>query len=403
MQSLAYLSKNPGIGGELKTTPEDFQVEEMMQNGMVLEVDKKVELGPGNGDFTYFVLQKKGWNTIDALNKIGEKVGCGIKSFGYAGTKDRNALTTQLASVYKQDVGAIRIKDIRILGTWKAEEKVGLGDLLGNRFTIRVKTNKRKTETKIHEISEQLGGVFPNYFGPQRFGNRQNNHLIGKNMLLGSFRRACEEYLFGGKTEENKKAKIARDYLKNTGDYKKAALEFPQHLTYERLMLLHLSKNPNDFANAIRKLPRGISLMFIHAYQSYLFNRILSEKLRGGGGLEAGEYYCLPNEFGFPDITRKSDAGYLVGKLFGYESGIGSVDKQILEEEGIRPEDFKMRSYPELASKGNYRAMICPLNDFLFKEGECEFKFSLPSGSYATIVMREFLDEKKDAQASQGP
>ena len=396
MQSLAYLSKNPGIGGEIKTTPEDFQVEEIMGNGMVLEIDKKVELAGDKGDFTYFVLQKKSWNTIDALKAIGDKVGCGIKSFGYAGTKDRNALTTQLASVYKQDVGAVRLKDIKILGSWKAEKKIELGDLLGNRFTIRVKTNKRKTETKIHEISEHLGGVFPNYFGPQRFGNRENTHLVGKNMLQGSFRRACEEYLFGGNVEGNEKARIAREDLKKTGDYKKAALEFPQHLTYERLILLHLAKNPNDFANAIRKLPRGISLMFIHAYQSYLFNRVLSEKLRGSSGLEAGEYYCLTNEFGFPDLSRKSDAGYMVGKLIGYESEIGSVDKQILEEEGIRPEDFKMRSYPELASKGNFRAMTCPINDFSFKEDGCEFKFSLPSGSYATMVMREFLDEKKD-------
>ena len=397
MQSLAYLSKNPGIGGEIKTTPEDFQVEEIMGNGMVLEIDKKVELAGDKGDFTYFVLQKKSWNTIDALKAIGDKVGCGIKSFGYAGTKDRNALTTQIASVYKQDVGAVRLKDIKILGSWKAEKKIELGDLLGNRFTIRVKTNKRKTETKIHEISEHLGGVFPNYFGPQRFGNRENTHLVGKNMLQGSFRRACEEYLFGGKVEENEKAKVARESLKSSGDYKKAALEFPQHLTYERLILLHLAKNPNDFANAIRKLPRGISLMFIHAYQSYLFNRVLSEKLRGSSGLEAGEYYCLTNEFGFPDLSRKSDAGYMVGKLIGYESEIGSVDKQILEEEGIRPEDFEMRAYPELASKGNFRAMTCPINDFSFKEDGCEFRFSLPSGSYATMVMREFLDEKKDA------
>ncbi|MFH1470944.1 MAG: tRNA pseudouridine(13) synthase TruD, partial [Candidatus Micrarchaeota archaeon] len=395
MQSLAYLSKKPGIGGEIKTTPEDFIVEEIMQNGMALDVGKEVKLTGDKGDFTYFVLQKKNWNTIDALRAIGDKLGCGMKSFGYAGMKDRNALTTQLASVYKQDIGAVSIKDIKILGSWKSEKKLELGDLLGNRFTIRVKSPKRKTEQKIHEIKEELGGVFPNYFGPQRFGTRENNHVIGKNMLQGSFRRACEEYLFGGKPEENESAKKARENLKSTGDYKKALVEFPGHLVYERLLLLHLSKNPNDYVNAIRKLPRGISLMFVHSYQSYLFNRALSEKIKGGGGLDIGEYNCLPNEFGFPDLATRADSGYLVGKLIGYESELGGFEKQILEEEGIRLEDFRMRSFPELSSKGWFRAMTCPLNDFSFKEDGCEFRFSLPSGSYATMVMREFLTEDK--------
>jgi tRNA pseudouridine13 synthase len=392
---LAYLSKTPGIGGQMKLDAEDFVVEEITKDGTVLERDAKIEREQGSGNFTHFVLQKKNWNTIDALKAIGDKVGCSLKSFGYAGTKDRNAITTQLASVYKKDLGAVSIKDIKILGTWKDERKVSLGNLLGNRFTIKVKTGKRKTSEKISGIYDELGGVFPNYFGPQRFGNRGNTHLVGKNIIRGSCRRACEEYLFGGEKEENEKARIARESLKDSGNYKKALAEFPQHLTYERLMLLHLSKNPNDYANAIRKIPRGISLMFVHAYQSYLFNRILSAKLKGGLGTDVGEYHCLSNEFGFPDLARKSDAGFLVGKIIGYESELGSGEKEILEEEEIRLGDFKLQSFPELGSKGGYRLMTCPIKDFLFNETVCEFKFSLPSGAYATMVMREFLDEGK--------
>jgi tRNA pseudouridine13 synthase len=393
---LAYLSKTSGIGGQMKLDSEDFVVEEIMTDGTVLERDAKIEREEGSGNFTHFVLQKKNWNTIDALRAIGDKVGCGIANFGYAGTKDRNAVTTQLASVYKKDLGAVSIKDIKILGTWKKDKKVSLGDLLGNRFTIKVKTNKRKTSEKISGIYDELGGVFPNYFGPQRFGNRNNTHLVGKHMLAGSFRRACEEYLFGGEREGNEKARVARENLKKNGDYKKAVSEFPQHLTYERLMLLHLSKNPNDFANAIRKIPRGISLMFVHAYQSHLFNRILSAKLAGGVGTDVGEYRCLSNEFGFPDLNRRSEAGFLVGKIIGYESELGSSEKEILEEEEVRTEDFRMRSYPELASKGGHRLMTCPIKDFVFSEAGCEFKFSLPSGAYATVAMREFLDQKHE-------
>lgn len=391
---LAYLSKSPGVGGSIKTSPEDFIVEEIMPDGTVLQIDAEIER-QGSGNFTHFVLQKKNWNTLDALREIGRKTGCGIKSFGYAGTKDRVAITTQLASVFKKDVGAVSLKDIKILGSWKSEKKVSLGELLGNRFSIRVKASARKPAERVSTIYEELGGLFPNYFGPQRFGTRENTHLVGKHMLKGSFRRACEEYLFGGKDEENEKAKAARENLKSTGDYKKALAEFPEHLTYERLMLLHLSKNPNDYANAIRKVPRGLSLMFVHAYQSYLFNRVLSEKIRTGSGTDIGEYSCWENQFGFPDLERRVDSGYLVGKIVGYESELSDIEKKILEDEEVRQEDFRMRSFPELGSKGTHRVMLCPIKDFTFNEQDCCFRFSLPSGSYATMVMREFMEQKK--------
>ncbi|MFH1448221.1 MAG: tRNA pseudouridine(13) synthase TruD, partial [Candidatus Micrarchaeota archaeon] len=214
---LTYLSKRQGIGGKIKDCPEDFIVEEIMRDGTVLERDKKLEREPGAGDFTHFVLQKTNWNTLDVLRKIGKKLGCGLKSFGYAGTKDRNAVTTQLVSVYRQEIGSFRLKDVRILGSWKCDEKVSLGDLLGNRFTIRVNTGKRKTEDHIHSIYEEMDRLFPNYFGQQRFGIRENTHVVGKHMLQGSFRRACEEYLFGGKKENNADAREAREELKNSG------------------------------------------------------------------------------------------------------------------------------------------------------------------------------------------
>ncbi len=395
---LVYLSKTKGIGGNIKNTPEDFIVEEIMEDGTLLEKDKKItrEQGSeGGGEFTHFILQKTNWNTFDALREIGKRLKCSLKSFGYAGTKDRNAITTQLASVYQKEVNSVKIKDMRILGSWKAEKKVSLGDLMGNRFTIRVKTGKRKTEDVVHSIYEEMAGMFPNYFGPQRFGMRRNTHVVGKNMLVGSFRRACEEYLFGGEKETNESARNARENLKNTGDYKKALTEYPKHLFYERTLIGHLVKNPNDYVNAMRKLPRGLSLMFIHAYQAYLFNRILSIKTDVGGGADIGEYYCGENAYGFADINHRTSMGFLVGKLPGYESEIGEVEKEILAEEGIRPVDFKMRSFPEISSKGGYRVMYCPIKDFEFSEENCEFRFALPSGSYATMVIREFTDEDK--------
>src|SRR3989338_9932290 len=141
---LSYLSNIKGVGGSLKASPEHFVVEEITEGGEVLEGGKKIERQVAAGakekfDFTHFVLQKRGWDTTGELRAIGRQLGCGIKRFSYAGMKDRQALTTQLCGVYgfaPERVMGVRVKDIEILGAWAAVDKVRMGGLAGNRFTV---------------------------------------------------------------------------------------------------------------------------------------------------------------------------------------------------------------------------------------------------------------------------
>ena len=408
MDALPHLSKTFGIGGELKLREEDFTVEEITLEGEVLELGKRFERR-GSGDFTHFVLQKKGWNTLHALRAVGRLLGVGIKRFGYAGTKDRRAVTTQLCSAWRVEPAALlslSLKDISINGAWLAPDRVSLGDLLGNRFVVRASGVSEDAEERVAKIAAELGGIFPNYFGEQRFGTmRSNTHIVGKLIVANDFRGAVLNYLCFVDDGEMEDAREARRRLSEEMDFAKALEYFPSHLKYERLMLNHLARNPNDFVNAMRKLPRGLSLMFVHAYQSWLFNEMLAERVRNGRlAVEKGDFVCPANSYGFPDVgkarraERAGEEGFLVGRMPGYETEeLTEEESALFEREGITPKSFLIKSFPEISSRGVLRAMLAPFKEFWFRMDGKDgiFSFSLPAGSYATVLLREFMDLEK--------
>ncbi|MBU0533059.1 tRNA pseudouridine(13) synthase TruD [Candidatus Micrarchaeota archaeon] len=389
-----YLSKTPGIGGTIKSKPEDFLVEEIMPDGTLLEIDKQCSIKDEEGKFTHFILQKKDWSTSSALYEIAKRLAIGQKRISFAGTKDKTAVSTQRVSVFdipKERVLDLKIKDMQINGAWYAKDKVRLGQLLGNRFTIRVEG--AENVEKVKQISSELDGRFPNYFGEQRFGStRRNTHLIGLKMLQGKFDEAVEIFLCDSDKEQNPQAQAARNALKQTKNYKQALIDFPKHLQLERKLISYLMESQENYVEALKRLPRPILLMFIHALQSHIFNQLLSNRIENNSLEPAkGEYYCGEKN-GFPDIKKFQDSGWVVGKLIGYETPLNEQEKTLLEELGIEKDDFRMNEMPEIASKGTYRTLLAPIKDFNFNSNT--FRFTLPAGSYATVLMGEFLDEK---------
>ncbi len=411
------LSKSEGIGGMIKQAAEDFVVEEITENGTVLETKRQYsanDLGmqvDGGGRFTIFVMQKMNWNTIQALKRIAAWQRRGIKSVGFAGTKDRTSVSTQLCSIYgvtPEQLGDVRLKDLKINGAWRANEGIKMGELLGNRFTILVKDVKKPES--IGRINDELGGVFPNYFGEQRFGYRNNNVEIGVDIIKGDFKSAAMRFLTDTTNERNEDAISARNKLKETEDFKQALGSFPLYLRYERQLLDHLAMIPTDYAGAIRRLPRALSLMFVHSVDSYIFNTVIEKRIRDG--LTAPQPFdkvCRADRFGFPildRVTSAEDAGnvdgkrFIVGNIVGYDNEINEVEKGVLGELGITQEQFKVKSMPELNCKGAYKVLFAPYINFSYetRENEVGMQFSLPSGSYATVLMEEFLKQHQQSK-----
>ena len=393
---LAHLSKTSGTGGSIKSVPEDFIVEEIAQDGTVYQMGRQFTRPDVSGPYTHFILQKRDWSTSSALAEIARRLHVSQSGTNSAGIKDKAAISTQLASVRgagKEALLSLKIRDISINGAWGANDRVHIGDLLGNRFSIRVQGTIANPEERVKVIAEELDGKFPNYFGEQRFGStRRNTHLVGQKLLQGNLEEALMMFLCDSDGEENPQAREARKELKEKRDYGKALGYFPKHLRLERSLIAQLSVMPGDPAQALRRLPRNILLLFIHAFQSHLFNTLLSERiLEGPLELEGGEYFCGETH-GFPDIGKTEGEGWICGKLIGYNTPLNPREKALLEELGIAKEAFRMESLPEIASKGTYRTLLAPMKDFNFKREDTLFRFELPSGSYATVAMREFMD-----------
>ncbi len=411
--------------------PEEFIVEEIMQDGTILEFGKKIEMQDEkllkeNQYFSRFILQKRLWTTNNAIKRISDQLHISANRLNFAGNKDRNAISIQLCSAFaipKEKLLSLRLKDIQINGAWIANDKVKLGNLQGNRFTILLNEEnigkeqfERLSASSIIARLEKNNFAMPNYFGDQRFGSaRKNTAEVGKLILQGKFEEAVMNYLcFTDETERDEQAKSARIRLEKDRDFAKAMHFFPNFLRIEKRMLERLSKFPNDFLGAYRKLHRPLQLLFIHAFQSLMFNKLLEKKLENGDWQKAniGDHYCLLKN-GFPQeeileietdshlmdvqIQLNSRKAVLCANLIGYESILTEGEAAILLSEGISQEQFKLPSVPELGSKGDFRPICVYLSDFECSEMEVNEKkcirlrFSLPSGSYATVAIQNLL------------
>jgi len=362
----------------LQFTPDTFFVEEITSDGTVLELGKTYSFekpSPERDFFTHFVLQKREWNTVQALGAIARNLHVKPSRFDFAGTKDRQATTTQLCSVFAlapERLLQARVKDIQINGAWKADAKIRLGNLLGNRFTI-------KTDKPANAIPS-----FPNYFGEQRFGSgRGNTAKTGRLILAGDYEAAVRSYLCDSEGEENIDAVRARETLVGEGDFAAAAQYFPHHLKYEITMLRSLSSRPTDFIAALRSLPRPLQLMFVHAFQSDLFNKRLDLQLPPTST-------CGKDAHGFPSAATEG-TDFALGNVIGYTNAISEDERILLEAEGLAQDSFKLKAMPELSAKGTLRLLDAPIINF--EKLDDGVRFSLPKGCYATVAVKYILNE----------
>jgi tRNA pseudouridine13 synthase len=399
-----YLTKTPGMGGEIKRSPEDFYVEELID----------LELGEGN--YCILKVKKKNWDTLRFVKQLSKTLGISQKRISFAGTKDKRAITVQyfsLKDIKWEDVSKISIKDAEIEFLGYSKKDIKLGDLIGNIFRIRVL--ECKNGDLFLQTKEELGekGI-PNFFGEQRFGNRRITHEVGKLVLQRKFEEAFWTYVAKpSEVEKEEITKIRKD-LWNCRDPLVGLRELPKHLTYERTLLQKLREGMDE-ERALLSLPKNLKIMFVHAYQSYIFNRLLSKRIEDFGNLKTitdGDWACYltfrTKKPTFSDFSRVAinrrrveflmDKGYatLALPLIGYDTkleGWNKIAEEFLAEDNLSVSSFK-NEYKEFSSSGSYRSADIPLHITELRFDGCLFEFYLPAGCYGTIFLREFL--KKD-------
>src|SRR5438094_115418 len=304
-----YLTSTPGLGGTLKATADDFVVEEI-SSPPPPAID---------GSYTIAALRVRNWETNRLVRELARGLHISRRRIGFAGTKDKRALTTQLFSfenVSPEAVKALRMKDVEVLDLSRSDRSLEIGDLAGNRFQIVVR-ELAVTEDRAMPIAEEAArqirsfGGFPNFFGLQRFGSvRPITHVVGRNIVRGEFQGAVDTYVATPIEGEGTESYEVRAALRDTGDVHAALRSYPKSYGFEKAILNHLAVNPGDYVGALQQLPFNLLLMFVHGYQSYLFNQILSERMRRGIPIHepvAGDLVLPADRRGLPDRARTID------------------------------------------------------------------------------------------------
>jgi tRNA pseudouridine13 synthase len=404
----------PGIGGRLRRSPEDFQVDEIS----ILPPPHP------DGKFVIAKVWHRNWEANRLVKRLGTNLRVGRAKIGFAGTKDGRSVATQLMSFNAplEAVQSLAIPDVKIQEAYRARRMISIGDLIGNRFRIVVSDIAPGTETQsiCESVKERLDLArgFPNFFGIQRFGSiRPITHLIGKDLVRGDFEGAVMRYVANPMDDEETNANEVRRTLQETRDFERAFREFPMKMTFERTLVGYLKDHPDDYVGALRILPSNLLMMFVHAYQSYLFNRMLSERIRLGISISEpviGDLVLPLGKTNTPDhdspipvtrdniekATKNAQEGkaFVSGLLYGTESmfadGVmGEIERRIVEGERIERLDFQIVGLREASSKGSRRELLAPCKEFSFDVGEHDavFQFTLNKGCYATALMREFM------------
>jgi len=432
-----YVSDAAGIGGQLRASPDHFRVEE-------IETVEPEPLAADAGGYPHVLLRAtlREWDTNDFASALSDRLGISRERVDWAGTKDKYAITTQLFTVRKGDPEAIeRVNlsgaDIDVLG--RSGRGLTFGDLAGNRFEVTV-SEPEQVET-IEAVTADLqafGGSddrvgVPNVFGQQRFGSRRAiTHEVGLAIVRRDWEGAVRTYVGNPSERERESTRDARATVEACWDdreWGRATEALPEYLGYERAMVQRLAEidgdEPADFRAALTALPTNLQRLFVNAAQSYVFNRICSERLRRGLPFDEpveGDVICFgdrdaPADLELPDADRTQvvtgsrldtarrhvDRGraFVTAPLVGTDTEFGAgepaeIARAVLGDLDLAPADFDLPD--EFESTGTRRAIL--VRTSLTVSGDPPtFTFALPKGSYATVLLREYMKTDPDALA----
>ncbi|MCA8991111.1 MAG: tRNA pseudouridine(13) synthase TruD [Planctomycetaceae bacterium] len=339
------------VGGAFKQSPEDFEVEEI-----------PAYLPSGEGEHRYLWIEKTNVAAEQLVRHIAQTLGIRRDDVGVAGLKDRQAVTRQWISVpfaEEQDLEQLSTPNIRVLSESRHRNKLKTGHLKGNKFTLWLRDVSPDAESHLPQLVDFINanGV-PNYFGDQRFGRDGETLELGMNLLKG--------------TATPKSIPFSR-----------------------RKFLLRLA---------------------LSAVQSQLFNELLAERIRTqsvsdvveGDVMEVAASGGLFLVDDVEEARQRVASGEILttGPLFGakmkFPSGVTRErELAVLEAHGLSLEDFNR--FPKLTRGARRSLLIRPhevVGEYVAAENSVRLSFDLPSGSYATIVLREFTKSPEQGSAS---
>ncbi|XP_055844519.1 pseudouridylate synthase 7 homolog [Episyrphus balteatus] len=298
------------------------------------------------GEFVHFLMYKENMDTSEVAVILANYLNLKPSQVNYCGTKDKRGKTTQKFCIKKRNpsqiVAAVKRSSSIKVGNFTFHDKVvKLGELKGNRFRIALRHidgDKEEIEKILQNVKE-FG--FINYYGLQRFGNNAEipTYQIGIALLKSDYKTACELILKPRDNDVPFMRKIRETWWKDR-DSKAAADMFYNDRFIEKKLLNGLAEyGESDYANALRKIPRNMLLLYTHAYQSLIFNRIASKRVKEHGlKLMVGDL-VYRNQDELDEIALETDSELPVAVPDQEDGGDGEGDEKENNDDSEKPKE----------------------------------------------------------------
>lgn len=428
----------PGL--ETKTEERDgkkFIVAYHAAGKKALAAPRKHSWPKNRGSFCHFVLYKENKDTMDSINVLSKFLRVRPNVFSYMGTKDKRAITVQEIAVLK--ISAERLAHLNKclmnfkLGNFSYKKHpLKLGELQGNHFTVVLRNISGSDEQVEHAMTSLKATGFINYYGMQRFGTTAvPTHQVGRSILQNNWSEVMDLILKPRPGAEKGYLVKCREEWAQTQDPEAALRKLPVKRCVEGQLLRGLSKyGKNNIITAFGLIPRNNRLMYIHSYQSFVWNTMVSRRVEAYGlkavegdlVLKGGTAHVLSAE-----EAEKESIHDIVMPLPGFdviypthEVGKGYRDMLAADNLDIDNMRHKVKDY---SLAGAYRRILIRPSDVSWEvihyddarvplvytdveklenkplpvyltEGKyraLKMEFSLPPSTYATMAIREVL------------
>jgi tRNA pseudouridine13 synthase len=382
---------------KLKQRPEDFQVEELTSAS-----------AGEQGEFAFYRLDKTGWTTPDALAAIRRRWQIDYRRLSYGGLKDRHASTSQYLTIYRGPKRNLNHERIVCTYLGQCGNAYSAADISANRFAIAVRSmSEEEILGAVGALAEVREIGVPNYFDDQRFGSvNQSGEFVAKEMVFGRFERALWLALASPYEFDRRDAKIEKATLRdNWGDWSICKSQLPKG--HSRSIVDFLCTHPTDFKGAMARLKPELQGLYLSAYQSYLWNRLLGEWIAQVIGLENigtidSKLGVLSIPMRVPEEKRaiwESLVLPLPSARLKPDPGVFwlPVVEKVLQSEGLTLGELKIKGMQKpFFSKGDRAACLRPANlahvvapdELNSGKRKMTLKFDLPRGCYATMVIK---------------
>jgi tRNA pseudouridine13 synthase len=396
---------------KLKSQPDDFQVEEL------------TEVTPSaDGPFAFYRLTKTGWTTPDAVGALRRRWQLDRGRVSYGGLKDRHARTVQYLTVFRGPRRKLTHQGIAVEYLGQLEHPYTSHDILANRFRLVLRAMSPAAVGHAEQALAEVGrdGV-PNYFDDQRFGSVSGGEFVARAMVQGRYEDALKLALAAPYEHDRAAAKKEKATLRaRWGDWPALKEALPRG--HARSLVDYLVHHPDDFRGALERLHPELRGLYLSAYQSHLWNRMLARWLtehvpaeqRIAVRLRLGD---VPMPRGL-DESRRAELAALRLPLpsarvdLSPEDPRGALMDAVLNEEGLQRAEMKLKGFRKLFFSKGERAALCLPADLRGEAGADELhpdrrklvlSFDLPRGSYATLIVKRITNHKEHEDERKEP